>query len=388
MYKKILGILLSLMLLTAMTETVFARQMIKVNLQASPTQYAGNCPKKITFNGQIRVSQPGRVQYKFIRSDGAFAPIQTLNFVKPGVKHVSTTWTLGGPGFPYQDRWQAIQIVYPNNVVSNKAHFKLKCQDQKRLPDLVVDKIWLNRECRVVVKVRNIGQGALPNAVWTQHNPKSAGVYLYNNGNKWGGATIWSFDPGRNLKFSGGSAIYTSKLRVPNTANITAKLDIWNVVKESNENNNKKAQRLSCKQVSPQGRDLSVKISNCPRVVKSGQNLNAGFRVQGRSTFSNALNNVVVDLILSSQAGYPTPAPYAAYSPNYVDDVLLLGGREHISFGGPGTVNVKLNGSNTIPANTQPGIYYLGAVIDAGNKVSESNERNNVSFCRINVARK
>jgi subtilase family serine protease len=51
----------------------------------------------------------------------------------------------------------------------------------------------------------------------------------------------------------------------------------------------------------------------------------------------------------------------------------LKGGREHISFKGPDKVNVKLNGSNIIPANTPPGIYYLGVVIDAGNKVKESN---------------
>jgi subtilase family serine protease len=46
---------------------------------------------------------------------------------------------------------------------------------------------------------------------------------------------------------------------------------------------------------------------------------------------------------------------------------------------------VPLNGSNTIPADTPSGIYYLGAVIDAGNKFSESNERNNVHFCKIKV---
>ena len=51
----------------------------------------------------------------------------------------------------------------------------------------------------------------------------------------------------------------------------------------------------------------------------------------------------------------------------------LKGGREHISFKGPDKVNVKLNGSNIIPANTPPGIHYLGVVIDAGNKVKESN---------------
>ncbi len=134
--------------------------------------------------------------------------------------------------------------------------------------------------------------------------------------------------------------------------------------------------------------DLTIKIVQCPKkVVKAGESLNAGFQVIARSSFSTPLKDVAVDLILTSSPTYPAPAPFAVYSPNYSNGVLLLGGREHISFTGPGQVNVPLNGSNTIPADTPPGIYYLGAVVDAGNKVRESSERNNVSFCRLEVVR-
>lgn len=132
--------------------------------------------------------------------------------------------------------------------------------------------------------------------------------------------------------------------------------------------------------------DLTIKIVQCPKsVVKAGESLNAGFQVTGTSTFPNALKDVVVDLILTSNPVYPSPAPFAVYSANYSDNVLLKGGREHISFAGAGNVNVPLNGTNTIPADTPTGIYYLGAVIDAGNKFSETNERNNVHFCKIQV---
>lgn len=132
--------------------------------------------------------------------------------------------------------------------------------------------------------------------------------------------------------------------------------------------------------------DLTIKIVQCPkRVVKAGEDLNAGFQVVGKSTFAGPVSGVVVDLILTSKATYPMPAPIAVYSANYSDNVLLKGGRENISFTGPGNVNVTLKSSNTIPADTPPGIYYLGAVIDAGNKVRESNERNNVHFCRLKV---
>ncbi len=139
-------------------------------------------------------------------------------------------------------------------------------------------------------------------------------------------------------------------------------------------------------QVTSTAGDLTIQIVQCPRTsVKAGEELRAGFKVVGNSTFANAVNNVVVDIILTSHNTYPMPAPIAVYSPNYSDNVLLLGGREHISFPGAGSVAVILNGNNTIPADTPPGIYYLAAVIDAGNTVAEINERNNVSFCKIQV---
>ena len=133
-------------------------------------------------------------------------------------------------------------------------------------------------------------------------------------------------------------------------------------------------------------KDLTIKIVQCPKkVVRAGEELKAGFQVIGKSTFAGPVNGVVVDLILTSRPTYPAPAPYAVASANYSDNVLLQGGRENISFPGPGNVNVPLTGTNKIPADTPTGIYYLGAVIDAGNQVKESNERNNVHFCKIKV---
>jgi len=132
--------------------------------------------------------------------------------------------------------------------------------------------------------------------------------------------------------------------------------------------------------------NLTIKIITCPKKeVKTGENLGASFQVVGRSTFASSLKDIAVDIILTSNPTYPVPTPYAVYSPNYSDNVLLKGGREHISFTGPGTVNVKLNGTNTIPTDTPPGDYFLGAVIDAGNQVKELNEKDNVYFCKLRI---
>jgi len=117
----------------------------------------------------------------------------------------------------------------------------------KQLPDLTIDKIYLTKDCRVAVVVKNLGPGVLPDKVWTVHTPKSAGVYLYKNGTGWGGASIWKFDPAKNLKSPGGMATYVSTLQVvPGAAGIKAVVDLWNVVPEANEGNNSLEVKLTC----------------------------------------------------------------------------------------------------------------------------------------------
>ena len=302
------------------------------------------------------------------------------------------------------DIWDKVK---EKNEGNNKRAEKLTCKTisgvvtpvpgtvQQLLPDLVVDDIWLNKKCQVVVRVKNIGPGKVPDDVWSVHTPKSAGIYLWKDGNNWGGATIWKFDPAKSLQSPGGTAVYTSNLTVSGTATITAKVDIWDKVKEKSEGNNKRAEKLTCGTVGAitgvvpgtvqVAGDLAVSITGCPATVVPGQKLGSSFTVKGRSSFSGPLENVTVDLVLKKNPVYPSPAPYATYSPNFSDGVLLKGGREHVDFAGPGWKQVKLNGTNTIPADTPPGVYYLAAVIDAGNKVLESNEKNNAAFCKIRV---
>lgn len=133
--------------------------------------------------------------------------------------------------------------------------------------------------------------------------------------------------------------------------------------------------------------DLTVKIRRCAqKQVEPGGTI-GGLNIAAKSTFPVALKEIAADLILTSAATYPAPAPYAVYSANYSDKVLLKGGRTHVNFAPNGFVNVSFGNNNEIPADTPPGIYYLGVVIDAGNKAKETNERNNVAWCKIRVGK-
>jgi hypothetical protein len=133
-------------------------------------------------------------------------------------------------------------ICYPTKEEAVK-----NCREGGRLPDLVIDNIEVNRSCQVVVTAKNLGPGLVPDTVWTVHTPTSCGVYLYINGKKWGGGTIWGFDPARALQTPGGTATYTSKLKVTGIATITAIIDHTHQVTEANETNNKMTKRLKCR---------------------------------------------------------------------------------------------------------------------------------------------
>lgn len=384
MSKRIVVIAIGVMFLVGIMGTAHARQQIKAALTASPATYTGTCPGKITFKGSITVTEPGTVQYKFIRSDGALAMIDTLNFTRAGSKSVSTTWTIG----KNYSGWEAIKVLYPQEIESNKANFQIVCRAANPRPDLIVSDIKLIEDCKIQITLKNIGAGEVPDSAY--HSTQGAGVQMYNGTKPWGGIRLFAIDPSKTLKTPGKSVTHVwfpgaKNLQLgPGTHTIKVTVDNNNAVAESNEGNNSRTEKLVCQGGASQG-DLSIRITRCPQSVKPGQNLGAQFQVTGKSTFPNALTSIAVDIILTSKATYPVPAPYAVYSPKYSDGVLLKGGREHISFRGPGTVTVKLNGSNTIPADTPPGTYYLGAVIDAGNKVKEGNEKNNVSFCRIKI---
>ncbi|MGA6829082.1 hypothetical protein ACO9S2_15920 [Nitrospira sp. NS4] len=123
---------------------------LKATLQATPTNYEGPVPALITFEGTIEVNGLAAdctLQYRFLRSDGAYDRNKRLIEVKKpgGVFPVSTTWTLAPPQYT---GWEAIEVVAPERVVSNRASFSVKCWR----PDLTVNtfQVHVNTQDRSV----------------------------------------------------------------------------------------------------------------------------------------------------------------------------------------------------------------------------------------------
>ena len=99
-----------------------------VNIEASVTPSTSNaCSQKFSFSAKIYTNGAVTVKYKWLRSDDASAPEQTLTYTGAGMQTVSEDWTLSrNPGETYNG-WERIQIISGGSGVSNKAEFTLTC---------------------------------------------------------------------------------------------------------------------------------------------------------------------------------------------------------------------------------------------------------------------
>jgi hypothetical protein len=173
---------------------------------------------------------------------------------------------------------------------------------------------------------------------------------------------------------------------------LCARIDAGSKVAESNEGNNVACTRIRI--MGPKRPDLVVRL-NAPARAVSGSNIGPLVRVRasniGGSTAPGTTgtldppNGYMIDLVLSTDTN--VPASFATFSPNFSEDVLLQGGRISNTLDlAPGASRLYPTGAG-IPADTPTGMYHLCARIDSGNKVSESNEGNNLTCVRIRIVR-
>jgi hypothetical protein len=103
----------------------------------------------------------------------------------------------------------------------------------------------------------------------------------------------------------------------------------------------------------------------------------------GTNGVINRAGGYMIDVVLSRDGN--VPARFAVFSPDFVEDVLLRGGRtSNTADLAPGATRVY-PGQGVIPADTPIGNYFLCARIDPGNRVAESNELNNTGCVQIHI---
>jgi hypothetical protein len=94
------------------------------------------CANELVFRGKIKSNRAGKVQYRFVRSDGILQPVENLEFAAAGSKEVSAKWTMEGkPNVEFRG-WMALQVVYPAESTTEKVEFSMVCDPTR--PDLAV----------------------------------------------------------------------------------------------------------------------------------------------------------------------------------------------------------------------------------------------------------
>ena len=132
--------------------------------------------------------------------------------------------------------------------------------------------------------------------------------------------------------------------------------------------------------------DLSV-MFRAPRTARAGAEIGGEILIRARNIGLAAApgtvgrldpdNGYMIDLVLSTDA--IIPEGFANVSADFVEDMLLRGGRVSRTVDLASAAASDYSVGATIPANTPTGRYFLCARIDPGNKVDESNERNNTA---------
>jgi hypothetical protein len=143
-----------------------------------------------------------------------------------------------------------IYIDYTNEVEeSNEDNNELKneyigpCQ----LPDLKVEEIYLDENCKVMVVVKNTGPGEVPSQVWSIRDIQECTLKLYLNDEEWCQKSFIDFDPDQALSPVDGEAVFPSDLEITEESTVTAVIDCIDLIKEQNETNNTQSVVLDCK---------------------------------------------------------------------------------------------------------------------------------------------
>ncbi len=142
--------------------------------------------------------------------------------------------------------------------------------------------------------------------------------------------------------------------------------------------------------------DLQVAVSGPSRAIQ-GEDINLKITVYNKGNAkapgtkdTSADKAYMVDIVLSEDTVIPvewaTQPVYAGLTEDdFVEDMLMLGARISNTWTIAAGKQTTYTLSTHIPARTPPGIYYLAAVVDAGENVAESKENNNVAYYRIRI---
>jgi hypothetical protein len=119
--------ILSILIIMIVMSAAAAQARVTVSLEAEKSPAGEACGREFFVTGKINTDAPGRIQYRFVRSDGVLQPIETMEFDAAGSQAVGFKWTPDAAAPADFKGWISLQVVYPEEVESNRAEFSVTC---------------------------------------------------------------------------------------------------------------------------------------------------------------------------------------------------------------------------------------------------------------------
>jgi len=225
---------------------------ISVRITAEPKSYTGLCPANIKFTIEFSTTSLSsiRVQYQIFRSDGAKSDLRTISLSKIAPKRITETWQLG----QNYSGWEAVRILSPVKMESNKAEFTVKCTGivVHFKPDLTVSfkgpssaKQGESLSGKYKIVVKNIGLTEARNFYvdiklvgWAGSEPPPSKEHLCGRG------FVAIVKPTETGVISGLSPSIPPDIP-PGNYQLCAVVDSTEIVDESDENNNRVCQSIT-----------------------------------------------------------------------------------------------------------------------------------------------
>lgn len=179
-------------------------------------------------------------------------------------------WIQAGPSFSEDGKTSTKDIIMQGLKVLQGF------QGQKALPDLIVEKIWLDDSCQINVRVKNNGNAAIPDVEYSKAVMRIASGKLfkdfpYTDALATGQTVV---DPGGALKAPGGSVEFNTGVKINRSLKVSVFVDPRRSIQESNEGNNRKIEELNpqcSQQIQTTGMDSSSTPSERTEPSPSGQ---------------------------------------------------------------------------------------------------------------------
>jgi len=354
-----------------------------IKIKAIQDHMLGECPKTVRFDALIKVRRAGIIHYRFEKSDGTRTAPQRLRVRRAGTYKVTMNWRLRRD----TRGWVRLRITAPEEKLSSKAYFTLRCPRRIPIPPLA--------EPLRISELRLEADPALPER-YRRDCPSTVTFH----------AEFFASRAGR-IRYR----FIRSDGRVGETQSILSRgpgfysvVDSWRIGRSTRGwerleildpvhiRSSKAHFEILCTEdpVRAEATNLKVYV-DAPSRAFPGEDLTDRVRLLVRNQGNgNALgtvdgNGYQVDLILSSdRASRPE---FATYSDQYHDNVLLKGGRVVRTRSlAPGASQTYLPNA-VLPSKIASGDYYLCARVDPGNVVRETNERDNLSCTPLRILR-